>query len=79
MNAEENANDGDNLLGPFLHTGRAKPALMIDWPKALVSQAVFHSYTSSGMNMLFTPWNHNHFRSIWDSALRFSRVFCLHG
>ncbi|KAK7834456.1 hypothetical protein U0070_017642 [Myodes glareolus] len=49
MSAEESANDGDNLLGPFLHTGRAKPALMIDWPKALVSQAVFHSYTSSGI------------------------------
>ncbi|KAH0521453.1 Polycystic kidney disease protein 1-like 1 [Microtus ochrogaster] len=49
MNAEESASDGDNLLGPFLHTGRAKPALMIDWPKALVSRAVFHSYTSSGI------------------------------
>ncbi|XP_049997049.1 polycystin-1-like protein 1 [Alexandromys fortis] len=49
MNAQESASDGDNLLGPFLHTGRAKPALMIDWPKALVSRAVFHSYTSSGI------------------------------
>jgi hypothetical protein len=30
---------------------------MIDWPKALVSQAAFHGYTTSGMNMLFAPWN----------------------
>ncbi|XP_059131313.1 polycystin-1-like protein 1 [Peromyscus eremicus] len=46
---EESANDGDNLLGPFLHRGRAKPALMVDWPKTLVSRAVFHNYTSSGI------------------------------
>ncbi|XP_037064734.1 polycystic kidney disease protein 1-like 1 [Peromyscus leucopus] len=46
---EESANGGDNLLGPFLHTGRAKPALMVDWPKTLVNRAVFHNYTSSGI------------------------------
>ncbi|XP_036056992.1 polycystic kidney disease protein 1-like 1 [Onychomys torridus] len=46
---EESAKGGDNLLGPFLHTGRAKPALMVDWPKTLVSRAVFHKYTSSGI------------------------------
>ncbi|KAL6081842.1 hypothetical protein STEG23_006591, partial [Scotinomys teguina] len=45
--AEESANGGDNLLGPFLYTGRTKPALMVDWPKTLVSQAIFHNYTSS--------------------------------
>lgn len=56
LSAEESASYGDNLLGPFLHTGRAKPTLMIDWPKALVSQAVFHGYTTSGMNTLFAPW-----------------------
>ncbi|ERE90720.1 polycystin-1 [Cricetulus griseus] len=49
MDAEESASDGDNLLGPFLHTGREKPAFMIDWPKTLVSRAVFHGYTSSGI------------------------------
>nr|XP_021512099.1 polycystic kidney disease protein 1-like 1 [Meriones unguiculatus] len=49
MSVEENSSYGDNLLGPFLHTGRAKPCLMIDWPKALVSRAVFHGYTSSGI------------------------------
>ncbi|XP_028634767.1 polycystic kidney disease protein 1-like 1 [Grammomys surdaster] len=49
LSAEESANYGDNLLGPFLQTGRAKPTLMIDWPKALVSQAVFHGYTTSGI------------------------------
>ncbi|XP_040602561.1 polycystic kidney disease protein 1-like 1 [Mesocricetus auratus] len=49
MVAEESASDGDRLLGPSLHTGRAKSALMIDWPKTLVSRAVFHGYTSSGI------------------------------
>nr|Q8R526.2 RecName: Full=Polycystin-1-like protein 1; Short=Polycystin-1L1; AltName: Full=PC1-like 1 protein; AltName: Full=Polycystic kidney disease protein 1-like 1; AltName: Full=Protein rikishi [Mus musculus] len=49
LSAEESASYGDNLLGPFLHTGRAKPTLMIDWPKALVSQAAFHGYTTSGI------------------------------
>ncbi|XP_032771810.1 polycystic kidney disease protein 1-like 1 [Rattus rattus] len=49
LSAEESASYGDNLLGPFLHTGRAKPTLMIDWPKALVSRAVFHGYTTSGI------------------------------
>ncbi|KAL1789670.1 polycystic kidney disease protein 1-like 1 [Sigmodon hispidus] len=49
LSTEESANNGDNLLGPFLHTGRAKPVLMIDWPKTLVSRAVFHGYTSSGI------------------------------
>ncbi|GAB1295807.1 Polycystic kidney disease protein 1-like 1 [Apodemus speciosus] len=49
LSAEESASYGDNLLGPFLHTGRAKPTLMIDWPKALVSQDVFHGYTTSGI------------------------------
>ncbi|XP_051020670.1 polycystic kidney disease protein 1-like 1 [Acomys russatus] len=49
MSADESPSYGDNLLGPFLHTGRAKPALMIDWPKTLVSKAVFHGYTSSGI------------------------------
>ncbi|XP_021066840.1 polycystic kidney disease protein 1-like 1 [Mus pahari] len=49
LSAEESANYGDNLLGPFLHTDRAKPTLMIDWPKALVNQAVFYGYTTSGI------------------------------
>ncbi|XP_076794253.1 polycystin-1-like protein 1 isoform X1 [Arvicanthis niloticus] len=49
LSAEESASYGDNLLGPFLHTGRAKPTLMIDWPKALVTRAVFHGYTTSGI------------------------------
>ncbi|XP_052055676.1 polycystic kidney disease protein 1-like 1 [Apodemus sylvaticus] len=49
LSAEESASYGDNLLGPFLHTGTAKPTLMIDWPKALVSQDVFHGYTTSGI------------------------------
>uniref|UniRef100_A0A8C6QJD0 Polycystin-1-like protein 1 n=1 Tax=Nannospalax galili TaxID=1026970 RepID=A0A8C6QJD0_NANGA len=49
MNAEARPSDGDNLLDPFLHTGRAEPALMIDWPKTLVSSAVFYGYTSSGI------------------------------
>lgn len=79
MDAEESASDGDNLLGPFLHTGREKPAFMIDWPKTLVSRAVFHGYTSSGMNMLLAPWIHSHFRRIWESALKFSLDFCLNG
>ncbi|XP_031198335.1 polycystic kidney disease protein 1-like 1 [Mastomys coucha] len=48
LSAEESASYGDNLLGPSLHIGRGKPTLMIDWPKALVSQAVFHGYTTSG-------------------------------
>ncbi|VTJ86625.1 Hypothetical predicted protein [Marmota monax] len=50
---EESPGEGDNLVGPFLLAGRAEPALVIDWPKALISRAVFQGYTSSGMNVLF--------------------------
>ncbi|XP_047418103.1 polycystic kidney disease protein 1-like 1 [Sciurus carolinensis] len=46
---EESPGEGDNLVGPFLLAGRAQPALMIDWPKALISRAAFQGYTSSGI------------------------------
>ncbi|XP_077652568.1 polycystin-1-like protein 1 [Urocitellus parryii] len=46
---EESPGEGDNLVGPFLLAGRAEPALVIDWPKALISRAVFQGYTSSGI------------------------------
>uniref|UniRef100_A0A8C5ZPR1 Polycystin-1-like protein 1 n=1 Tax=Marmota marmota marmota TaxID=9994 RepID=A0A8C5ZPR1_MARMA len=46
---EESPGEGDNLVGPFLLAGRAEPALVIDWPKALISRAVFQDYTSSGI------------------------------
>uniref|UniRef100_A0A8D2JH83 Polycystin-1-like protein 1 n=1 Tax=Sciurus vulgaris TaxID=55149 RepID=A0A8D2JH83_SCIVU len=46
---EESPGEGDNLVGPFLLAGRAEPALMIDWPKALISRAAFQGYTSSGI------------------------------
>ncbi|XP_036897189.1 polycystic kidney disease protein 1-like 1 [Sturnira hondurensis] len=46
--ADESHGDGDNLLGPFLPTRSTGPALLVDWPKSPVSQAVFHGYTVSG-------------------------------
>ncbi|XP_053782552.1 polycystin-1-like protein 1 [Desmodus rotundus] len=46
--ADESLGDGDNLLGPFLPTRGTGPALLVDWPKSLVSRAVFHGYTASG-------------------------------
>ncbi|CAK7296196.1 Polycystic kidney disease protein 1-like 1 [Vulpes lagopus] len=39
--------DGDNLLGPLRPA--ARPALMVDWPKAPVGRALFRSYTASGI------------------------------
>ncbi|XP_059567274.1 polycystin-1-like protein 1 [Myotis daubentonii] len=41
--------DGDNLVGPFLPTASARPALLVDWPKSPVSRAVFQGYTASGI------------------------------
>nr|KAF6319983.1 polycystin 1 like 1, transient receptor potential channel interacting [Myotis myotis] len=41
--------DGDNLVGPFLPTASAWPALLVDWPKSPVSRAVFQGYTVSGV------------------------------
>ncbi|KAF6086574.1 polycystin 1 like 1, transient receptor potential channel interacting [Phyllostomus discolor] len=46
--ADESPRDGDHLLGPFLSTRGAGPALLVDWPKSPVSRAVFHGYTASG-------------------------------
>ncbi|KAM5303807.1 polycystin-1-like protein 1 [Glossophaga mutica] len=46
--ADESRGDGDNLLGPLLPTRGAGPALLVDWPKSPVSQAVFQGYTASG-------------------------------
>lgn len=40
--------DGDNLLGPLDSRAAARPTLLVDWPKSLVSRARFHGYTSSG-------------------------------
>ncbi|KAF5916813.1 hypothetical protein HPG69_012172 [Diceros bicornis minor] len=47
--ADGSRGDGDNLVGPFLPTVSARPALLVDWPKSVVSRAVFHGYTSSGI------------------------------
>ncbi|XP_036103287.1 polycystic kidney disease protein 1-like 1 [Molossus molossus] len=47
--ADKSHRDGDNLLGPFFPTRAAGPALLVDWPKAPVSRAVFRSYTASGI------------------------------
>uniref|UniRef100_L7N175 Polycystin-1-like protein 1 n=1 Tax=Myotis lucifugus TaxID=59463 RepID=L7N175_MYOLU len=41
--------DGDNLVGPFLPTASARPALLVDWPKSPVSRAVFQGHTTSGI------------------------------
>ncbi|XP_022373923.1 polycystic kidney disease protein 1-like 1 [Enhydra lutris kenyoni] len=41
--------DGDNLLGPLDPLATARPTLLVDWPKSLVSRTRFHSYTSSGI------------------------------
>nr|XP_030869127.2 polycystic kidney disease protein 1-like 1 [Gorilla gorilla gorilla] len=49
LSAEESPGDGDNLVDPSLSAGRAEPVLMIDWPKALLGQAVFQGYSSSGI------------------------------
>ncbi|XP_057360945.1 polycystic kidney disease protein 1-like 1 [Manis pentadactyla] len=49
VHADESLQEGDNLLVPFLPTAGARPTLLVDWPKSLVSRAVFHSYTSSGI------------------------------
>ncbi|XP_075413425.1 polycystin-1-like protein 1 [Tenrec ecaudatus] len=46
---DQNPSDGDNLLDPFHSVGSATPLLMIDWPKSLVSRAIFQGYTSSGI------------------------------
>ncbi|XP_074197173.1 polycystin-1-like protein 1 isoform X1 [Rhinolophus sinicus] len=47
--ADGSRGDGDNLLGPFVPVAGARPALLVDWPKALVSRAVFQGYTTSGV------------------------------
>uniref|UniRef100_A0A2K5DVM0 Polycystin-1-like protein 1 n=1 Tax=Aotus nancymaae TaxID=37293 RepID=A0A2K5DVM0_AOTNA len=57
LSAKESPGDGDNLMDPSLSAGRAKPVLMIDWPKALLGRAVFQGYSSSGVNALFRPCN----------------------
>ncbi|KAK2499932.1 hypothetical protein MC885_002888 [Smutsia gigantea] len=49
VHADESLQEGDNLLVPFLPTVGARPTLLVDWPKSLVSRAVFRSYTSSGI------------------------------
>ncbi|XP_014386012.1 PREDICTED: polycystic kidney disease protein 1-like 1 [Myotis brandtii] len=48
-NEDESRGDGDNLVGPFLPTASARPALLVDWPKSPVSRAVFQGYTTSGI------------------------------
>lgn len=48
--------DGDNLVGPFLPTASARPALLVNWPKSAVSRAVFQGYTASGTSAPL-PWN----------------------
>ncbi|KAM6178295.1 polycystin-1-like protein 1 [Rhynchocyon petersi] len=40
---------GDNLIGPSYSTGSTIPSLLTDWPKSLINQATFQSYTSSGI------------------------------
>ncbi|XP_006901678.1 PREDICTED: polycystic kidney disease protein 1-like 1 [Elephantulus edwardii] len=40
---------GDNLIDPSHSTGSAVPSLMIDWPKSLISQAIFQNYALSGI------------------------------
>uniref|UniRef100_A0A5F4W3F6 Polycystin-1-like protein 1 n=1 Tax=Callithrix jacchus TaxID=9483 RepID=A0A5F4W3F6_CALJA len=49
LSAKESPGDGDNLMDPSLSAGRAKPVLMIDWPKALLGRAVFQGYSTSGI------------------------------
>uniref|UniRef100_A0A2K5RXR8 Polycystin-1-like protein 1 n=1 Tax=Cebus imitator TaxID=2715852 RepID=A0A2K5RXR8_CEBIM len=49
LSAKESPGDGDNLIDPSLSAGRAKPVLMIDWPKALLGRAVFQGYSTSGI------------------------------
>lgn len=51
--ADGSRGDGDNLLGPFVPVAGARPALLVDWPKALVSRAVFQGYTTSGTSAPF--------------------------
>ncbi|KAF6301987.1 polycystin 1 like 1, transient receptor potential channel interacting [Rhinolophus ferrumequinum] len=46
--ADGSPGDGDNLLGPLVPVAGARPALLVDWPKALVGRAVFQGYTTSG-------------------------------
>ncbi|XP_012861456.1 polycystic kidney disease protein 1-like 1 [Echinops telfairi] len=46
---DQNPEDGDNLLDPFHSMGSAIPLLMIDWPKSLISRAIFQGYTSTGV------------------------------
>nr|KAF6302365.1 polycystin 1 like 1, transient receptor potential channel interacting [Pipistrellus kuhlii] len=48
-NEDESRGDGDNLVGPFLPTASAPPALLVDWPKSPVSRAVFQGLTASGI------------------------------
>lgn len=47
---DESLGDGDNLVGPFLPTASAPPALLVDWPKSPVSRAVFQGCTASGIS-----------------------------
>ncbi|XP_044945443.1 polycystic kidney disease protein 1-like 1 [Mustela putorius furo] len=48
-NPDGGRGDGDNLLGPLDSLATARPTLLVDWPKSLVSRARFHGYTSSGI------------------------------
>ncbi|XP_060026981.1 polycystin-1-like protein 1 [Erinaceus europaeus] len=49
MSEAEYPGDGDNLVDPLLLTSQDQPLLLVDWPKSLLSRAIFHSYTSSGI------------------------------
>lgn len=68
--ADGSRGDGDNLLGPFVPIAGARPALLVDWPKALVDRAVFQGYTTSGRSAP-SPW----LLSVWALAPRF--LLCL--
>ncbi|XP_007942335.1 polycystic kidney disease protein 1-like 1 [Orycteropus afer afer] len=46
---DKSPSDGDNLVSPFHSTDNAVPSLMIDWPKSLISPAIFQGYTSTGI------------------------------
>ncbi|XP_059028509.1 polycystin-1-like protein 1 [Mustela lutreola] len=48
-NPDGGRGDGDNLLGPLDSLATARPTLLVDWSKSLVSRARFHGYTSSGI------------------------------
>lgn len=66
MHADESLQEGDNLLVPFLPTAGARPTLLVDWPKSLVSRAVFRSYTSSGRHARM----HSCLGRVWTAALQ---------